>query len=271
MWWRKKKGNNEPLIKRIIEESLLNPGITVDNLAIRLSKEAGIEKEAAISLSKNIIDEFLKRSNEKKIGVIKEQLSDIYNLPFSETNFKIVQKEVDRLTKNQIESTELFKSIFDIQQLESEDWLTKGEKLVQEKKLNEALDSYDISIKFNQFNISCLIERGKLLQDLDFHKDAIKDFSQVIKDTPNDFSIIYLRGCSYLKIWELEKAEDDFNEAIRLSVNANEHQKRFAKESGYDSVGSMYSQMLGMINMMKDDDIEFIEQMKKLNNKERRV
>ena len=269
MWWRKKKESKEQLIKRIIEETLLKPGTTADDLAIRLSKEAGIEKEAALSLSKNLVDEFLKTSYEKKIGLIKEQLSDIYNLPFSETNFKLVQKEVDRLAKNQIDSKQLFDSIFVIQQLESEDWMTKGEKLVLGKKLNEALASFDISLKFNQFNISCLIERGKLLQDLDFHKDAIKDFSKVINDNPNDFSVIYLRGCSYLRIWEHEKAEENFKKAIRLSVNSNEQQKKFAKESGYDSVGSMYGQMLGVLNMMKDDDVEFIEEMKKLNNKER--
>jgi tetratricopeptide (TPR) repeat protein len=271
MWWRKKKESSEELIKRIIEESLLKPGITADDLAARLSKEAGIEKETALSLSKKLVDEFLKKSYEKKIGHIERQLSDIYTLPFSETNFKLVKKEVDRLAKNQIDSEQLFESIFVIQQLESEDWQTKGEKQIREKKLNDALESFDASLTFNQFNTSCRIERGKLLQDLDFHKDAVKDFSKVIDDNPDDFSVIYLRGCSYLRIWELDKAEDDFNKAIRLSINANEQQTKFAKESGYDSVGLLYARMLGMVNMMKDEDDEFIEEMKKRNLKERGV
>ena len=270
MWWRKKE-NKEQQIKRIIEESLSKPGTTANDLALRLSKEAGLEKEAALSLSKNIIDEFLKNSYEKKIGIINDQLSEINHLPFSETNLKLVKKEIDRLAKNQIDTEELFESIFDIQQLELEDWQTKGEKLVQEKKLNEALDSFDTSLKFNQFNTSCLTERGKLLQELDFHKDAIRDFSKVIDDNPDDFSVIYLRGCSYLRIWELDNAEADFKKAIRLSVKANEQQKKFAKESGYDSVGSMYGRMLSMVDMMQDGDTEFIEQMKKRNIKERGV
>lgn len=269
MWWRKKKESKEELIKRIVEESLLKPGTTADNLAARLSKEAGIDKEAALSLSRDLIEEFQENSYGKKIEIVKEQLSDIYNLPFSETNSKLVKAEIDKLAKNQIDTEQLFDSLFDIQQLESEDWLTKGEKLKGIGKLEDALNSFDISLKFNPYNRDTLVERGKLLQDLNFHKDAIKDFSKVIEDDRNDFSVIYLRGCSYLRFCDFDNAQADISKAIEMSKVANDRQKQVARDKGFDSVASMYKTSMDLLEMLKDSPDQVITGMREKNGKER--
>ncbi len=267
MWWNKKKESLDEKILRILKESFEKQKITIDKVVGRLMRETGInENEAHV-----ITEEAFSKVVSKREELIKKAFSNILSFPFTKTHRDIIENGILSLSNNKIESSDLDESIFNIRLLESENWLIKGEKLVKENKLNEALDSFDNSLKFSQSNMSCLIERGKVLQDLDFHKDAIKDFTKVIDNNPNDFSVIFLRGCSYMKIWELRSAEDDFNKAIRLSVNANEQQTRAAKESGYDSVGSMYRRTLAMLSIFKDDDTEFIEQMKMRNNKQRIV
>ncbi|MBL7876567.1 MAG: hypothetical protein JNL53_12955 [Cyclobacteriaceae bacterium] len=267
MWWNKKKESLEEKIVRIVKDSVSKTGTTITEVAERLKKEAGLSDKAALGIAEIA----LSKISTKKEEVLKSELASVLELPFSKSHRDLIEKAITNLSNNKTDSKELSDSIFNIRLLESEDWLLKGEKLIIQNKLNEALDCFDISLKFNQHNTSCLIERGKVLQDLDFHKDAIKDFSKVIDERPNDFSIIYLRGCSYMKIWELKNAENDFNKAIQLSVNANERQTRAAKENGFDSVASMYRRMLNMLTIFKDDDTEFIEQMKMINNKERSV
>lgn len=265
MWWSKNKESLDEKILRILKESFEKQNITIDKVVDRLMRETGINESAA----REITAEAFSKVISKRAELIKKAFSNILSLPFTKNHRDIIESGISSLSNYKIESSELDESIFNIRLLESENWLTKGEKLVKENKLNEALDSFDNSLKFSQSNTSCLIERGKVLQSLGFHKDAIKDFSKAIDNNPNDFSVIFLRGCSYMKIWELRSAEDDFNKAIQLSVNANEQQTRVARESGYDSVGSMYRGTLAMLSIFKDDDTEFIEQMKVMNNKER--
>lgn len=265
MWWNKKKESIEEKIVRIIKESVSRNGLTVAEVAHRLKKEAELSEEAALGIAEEALSEIISKREE----LLKKEISNVFELPFSKIHKDLIEKAISNLSINKIDSNELADSIFNIRLLESEDWLSKGEKLINQNEFNEALDCFDVSLKFNQLNMSCLIERGKVLQDLGFHKDAIIDFSKVIDARPTDFSVIYLRGCSYMKIWELKNAESDFNKAIQLSVNANEQQTRVANENGFDSVASMYTRMLNMLTIFKSDDAEFIDQMKMMNNKER--
>lgn len=269
MWWRKKKENDEDKATRIIKESLSKPGVTVEHLADRLSKEGGIEKVDAKSIAKQVIDEFVSLSYDKKIELIKDELSEIYELPFSQTNLELVQKLIDSLGKNQIDSDQLFDSIFDIRQLESEDWLTNGDKLLRENKQKEALHLFDISLMFNPYNLNALEERGKLLQDLNFHKDAIKDFSKIIEDNVDDFSVTYLRGCSYLRLCDFKNALADIEKAIELSKLANDQQRQIAKDNGFDSIASMYRGSLKLLEILKDSPDQVIIGMREKNGKER--
>jgi tetratricopeptide (TPR) repeat protein len=268
MWWNKKRETDQEKIIRILKELVSNHSkVNRKEIIQRIINETDIQIEGA----SQVVDIAIAKLSETRINVIKKEIPHAIDLPYSKSSKELVEKLVVDLAQNVISYEDFLKSIFDIQALESEDWLTKGEKLAKQKDINKALECLDLSLKFNQYNESCLIERGKVLQNLDFHLDAIEDFSRVIDFNSNDFSVIYLRGCSYLKVWELEKAETDFKKAIQLSVNANEQQTKFAQECGYDSVGSMYNKMLLMLSMVKDDDAEFVDEMKNLNSKRREI
>ena len=271
MWWRKKKENEKDKITRIIRETLSKPGLSIESLAERLSREGGIKKEAALSLSKQLVDEFLGETYDKRIGILKQEFSEIFSLPYSPTNLNLINKEVEQLGKSVIDSNQFLDNTFEIRQLESEAWLTKGEKLRRENKLQDALNCFDISLKFNPYNLDTFAERGKLLQDLNFHKDAIRDFTKIIEDNKSDFSVIYLRGCSYLRFCDFENALADIEKAIELSKLANDRQRQVAKDKGFDSLASMYKTSLELLEMLKDSPNQVIIGMREKNGKERGV
>lgn len=127
--------------------------------------------------------------------------------------------------------------------------LKKAQKHLRNQEKEDALQCLDTSIQFHPSNLNALDDQGNVLQELGFHKDAIKDFTKIIEVNPNDFSIIYLRGCSLLSLCEFNRASDDINKAIQLSRNnAAEKQIQIAKEKGFDSLESMYQQSLYWID-----------------------
>jgi tetratricopeptide (TPR) repeat protein len=253
-------------LTKITTESLSKTGITAKEFAMRLNTELGMDMQEALDYATRISKDLY----ESKIGILKNNFSDILSLTFSEKQREIINREIDNVGKNKISLDEFAETLVTVQQLESEDWLTKAQKHLRNQEKEEALQCLDTSIKFNQGNLDALDDRGTLLQELGFHKDAIKDFTKIIDVNPNDFSIIYLRGCSLLSLCQFERSSDDINKAIQLSRdNATEKQIQIAKEKGFDSLESMYQQSLYWIDKMKDSPEGILKELRRRNEKER--
>ena len=253
-------------LAKITTECLSKTGVTENEFATRLNTELGMDMQQAFEYATQISKDLY----ESKIGILKNNFSNILSMTFSENQREIINREIDSVGKNKISLDEFAETLQTIQQLESEDWLTKAQKHLRNQEKEEGLQCLDISIKFHPGNLDALDDRGALLQELGFHKNAIKDFTKIIEANPNDFSIIYLRGCSFLSLCEFNRASDDVNRAIQLSHdNATEKQIQVAKEKGFDSLKSMYQQSLNWIEKMKGSPEGILQELRQRNSKER--
>lgn len=265
----KQKENDEAKLYRIAKESFLVVGTTAEQMAKRFIDEVGIKQEEALSLAKVCIDEFIRLSYPQKLKILEEDINKIKNLPFSDYNLSLINEQVDLLCKNMIGYEQLFNYILDVEILESENWFVKGEKFFKDKNLDEALKCFDISLKFDPENNDSLIARGQVLQNLQLHKDAIKDFSQAIEENEDAFDIFYLRGCSFISIGDLNNAEKDIRKAIGLSHLANNKQKQYAEEQGYESIDAMFKTSLDLIYTFKEFHPMILNKMREKNDKSR--
>lgn len=253
-------------LTRITTESVSKVGFPIKDFAARLNTELGMDIQEAIEYATQISKDLY----ESKIGILKNNFLNTLSLNFSEKHREIINREIDSVGKNKISLDEFAETLMTVKQLESEDWLTKAQKHLRNQEKEDALQCLDASIQFHPGNLDALDDRGNLLQELGFHKDAIKDFTKIIEVNPNDFSIIYLRGCSLLSLCEFNSASDDINKAIQLSRdNAAEKQIQIAKEKGFDSLESMYQQSLYWIDKMKGSPEGILQELRWRNSKER--
>ena len=108
---------------------------------------------------------------------------------------------------------------------------------IKEKRLDfsAALVIYNKFLENKKINIENKLiykTRGKLLQDLKYFNESIKDYSELIKINKNDFDALFNRGINYHNLEEYKKAVLDFSQAIRINKNnSNFYLKRAISNS----------------------------------------
>src|SRR5579859_4599090 len=111
-------------LAKITTECLSKTGVTENEFATRLNTELGMDMQQAFEYATQISKDLY----ESKIGILKNNFSNILSMTFSENQREIINREIDSVGKNKISLDEFAETLQTIQQLESEDWLTKAQK-----------------------------------------------------------------------------------------------------------------------------------------------
>jgi tetratricopeptide (TPR) repeat protein len=139
---------------------------------------------------------------------------------------------------------------------EDEKWLRGynalegGKKHYIEERTEQALDCFDTAIECGHGDAEAFSCRGSCLQILEWHLDAIDDFTRAIELEPDDSNDYYMRSISRGAVGDLQGQVDDLNEAIRVAGipnAANRSHNEHAKEHGYRNgiVGKYQMDLIG--------------------------
>ena len=98
-------------------------------------------------------------------------------------------------------------------------YFSVGYLLIQQGKLEDAIDAYDEALSLKWDFAEAYYNRGNVKSDLGRHEAAIGDFDQAIQLKSNFAEAYFNRGNSKGKLDRYEAAIDDFDKAIRLEPN----------------------------------------------------
>ncbi len=87
---------------------------------------------------------------------------------------------------------------------------------------HEAIECFNLAIKYGHSNITVYLRRGCSFQLLHKHELASHDFNKVINQRPDDCYPLFMRAVSKSKLGDIKGAILDLEEAIRLSLAENE-------------------------------------------------
>jgi len=127
---------------------------------------------------------------------------------------------------------------------------SEGIKLSDAKKYKEALAKFDLAIESGLFKDAVFTERGICLQILEYHLDAMDDFTKAIELFPDDANNYFLRSMSRKAVREYENAIADNKWAIFLSQaisKGNEDRNKKAIKMGYDTATQFYELRLQLL------------------------
>lgn len=124
--------------------------------------------------------------------------------------------------------------------------INEAYKLYDQKRYAEALGYFDLvensncsaDAYFDLYN-----ERGNCIQALDYHLDAIDDFTKLIELLPSNANAYFMRSMSYLMLGEVGGAWRDTETAIQLSKICSEENSKADKRArgmGYDTATLFY-------------------------------
>jgi len=128
--------------------------------------------------------------------------------------------------------------------LEGYEAFNQGKAFFSQEEFQKALHCFDTAIDSGYEGADAYGLRGTCLQSLEFHLDAIDDFTKAIEFDPQDSNNYFQRSFSRAAIGDLHRRIDDLNEAIRLagidSASTRIHSAS-AREMGHkDGVSGMY-------------------------------
>lgn len=128
-------------------------------------------------------------------------------------------------------------------------WL-RGYKAIESGKIHflnrraqEALECFDVAIECESEGDDVYEMRGSCLQSLEWHLDAIDDFTTAISRRPDDSNLFFQRAMSMTAIGDGNGFEADINEAIRLSkldTALSRSHNEGAIEMGWSNVTKVY-------------------------------
>lgn len=101
------------------------------------------------------------------------------------------------------------------------DSFEKGKELFFNKQYNEALDFFDLAVKYGFERDGVYDLRGHCLHQLKYYLDAIEDFDRAISDSPEDFNLYFIRSISKSGIRDYTGEIVDLEKAIELSKKDN--------------------------------------------------
>jgi tetratricopeptide (TPR) repeat protein len=122
-----------------------------------------------------------------------------------------------------------------------------GLKYDAESKHQEAVDSFTRAIKYGYTDIQIFLLRGGILQILNRHKLAIRDFQKVILHRPDDCYPLFLISLSKYKVDDFTGAILDIKKAIILSradTEINFEYWNLACKLGWNSHTDLYQAYL---------------------------
>ena len=122
-----------------------------------------------------------------------------------------------------------------------------------ENQPQQALRYFDIAVALGIEDGTLYASRGSCLQVLDFHLDAINDFSKAIEFEQGDSNYYYMRSNSRQAIGDCHGSAADLNEAIRVAGidnAANRSHDAWAKGRGHaGGIAELYRMDLLRVNL----------------------
>ncbi|MBF0542251.1 MAG: tetratricopeptide repeat protein [Nitrospirae bacterium] len=98
----------------------------------------------------------------------------------------------------------------------AEDWFNSGLNYYNEKRFQDAINSFKKAIKFNPKYADAYFNKGSAYCNLGSFQQAIKDFNKAIELDPEITDAYYNRGTAYNRLGNHEQAIKDFNKALEL-------------------------------------------------------
>lgn len=102
--------------------------------------------------------------------------------------------------------------------------IESGRKKFNESKFEEAIKYFDAAIEYYDKAFDAYYYKGMALYNLRRYEEAVSVYEQYYVLNPKDVDILTLQGMCYLKLGDLEKAEEMANTVLSVnenSVNAN--------------------------------------------------
>lgn len=133
-------------------------------------------------------------------------------------------------------------------------FLKKAIGLANEKNNIDALLYFDKAVSYGIKE--AYPERAYCLQILEYHIEAIQDFTTAISFDKQDSNLYYGRALSCKSMFWLEKAKLDYEKAIelaKLKSSLNDFYNQRALEMGYTSVSDFYQMYFDLLKV----DISF--------------
>ena len=96
--------------------------------------------------------------------------------------------------------------------------IESGRKKFNESKFEEAIKYFDAAIEYYDKAFDAYYYKGMALYNLRRYEEAVSVYEQYYVLNPKDVDILILQGMCYLKLGDLEKAEE--SDTV-LSVNEN--------------------------------------------------
>ena len=112
--------------------------------------------------------------------------------------------------------------IFFCQSLETEELFQKGNSLLEEGHLLEAIDIYAEVVDADSGHMNAYANRGLAHSYLEDYEQAIEDFTKALELDPTrenlELPTLFLnRGFAYSNAGEVEKAFEDYGQALRIN------------------------------------------------------
>lgn len=130
-----------------------------------------------------------------------------------------------------------------------------GKKHFAEHRNQEAIECFDTAIEcgFEDVTVFCL--RGSCLQTLEWHLDAIDDFTMAISLEPQDCNLFFQRAMAKSSTGDQQGFLTDIEDAIRLSkaeTTLNRNYNLGAKDMGHESTTAMYKAQAALLSDSPD-------------------
>lgn len=195
----KGKGAFPELIDRLLESGLLvydysKSFINSIDLEITINRTSSFIEE--IKLEINYFDAEDEKSYTDRYQFVAGQFNSIYiNRP-----------------------PELFQAVNDKNRASNN--IEAGKKKLIEGKYNDAIALFDIAIGFYSKAYDAYLYKGEALYRLGKYEEAILTYDQYIKLNPNDIEVLTHQGMCYLKLGNLNKAEELAKAVLEIDTHS---------------------------------------------------
>ncbi|CAD8145329.1 unnamed protein product [Paramecium pentaurelia] len=111
----------------------------------------------------------------------------------------------------------------------------KGNQLLQQVKLNDAIECYTEALSVDPYNrkINSIIyaNRGLVKQKMSQHKEAIEDFTKSIELNPQYYKALMRRAESYDKLGQFGESVHDYQQVIQIEPSLEQEMAQKLREA----------------------------------------
>ncbi|MFB0561918.1 MAG: tetratricopeptide repeat protein [Candidatus Lokiarchaeia archaeon] len=100
---------------------------------------------------------------------------------------------------------------------ESEEYVIKGNSLVERGEFEEAIKYYDKALEIDPQDIVAMANKGTALDQLGRYKEAIECFDKVLEINPKDVEALNNKGSSLIRLGKYDEALKHFDDALTIS------------------------------------------------------